>query len=403
MAVNGADSVAINIEGLASSIEKDMASNDLVMSPKCCIFKTPTILYMHNEKAYVPEAFSIGPFHHGHPNLADTEKIKKKYLHGLISLSPSPKTKLRDLIKSVNEVQIEARECYSKPIGYSPDEFVEILVIDGCFIIELFRKVVEEVLEDNDPVSTRPCMLQFLYHDLILLENQVPWMVLERLYNLTMDSNEIDSEHPEGLIKLATKYFEKTLTMFTPLPPLPQTIKDCKHIPDLIIKWTVSLIDQVEQGPNQISSRGEEGWRHMPSATSLVEAGIKFRRVESKSILDIEFKDARFTSYAILIDNLINTTKDVDILCENKIIDNWLNSQDAVPFFNKLYHNTFGNKYYYQSLSMDVNTYCQRRWPRWRTALVRNYLHTPWAIFSAMAAIILLILSLLQTVYSMKK
>lgn len=180
---------------------------------------------------------------------------------------------------------------------------------------------------------------------------------------------------------------------------------------------------------------GEEGWQHMPCATSLVEAGIKFRRVESKSILDIKFKDgvleipplpieeatetvfrnlisfeqcypdceARFTSYAVLIDNLINTAKDVDILCENKIIDNWLNPQDAVPFFNKLYHNTFCPKYYYQSLSREVNRYCQRRWPSWRAALVRNYFHTPWAIFSAMAAVILLILSLLQTVYSMKK
>ncbi len=56
MAVNGADSVAIHIEGLASSIEKDMASNDPFMSPNCCIFKTPTILYRFNEKAYVPDA-----------------------------------------------------------------------------------------------------------------------------------------------------------------------------------------------------------------------------------------------------------------------------------------------------------------------------------------------------------
>ncbi|GMY13125.1 UPF0481 protein At3g47200-like [Fagus crenata] len=513
MAANGADSVATNIEGL---IEEDMASNDPFMSPNCCIFKTPTILYLHNKKAYVPVAFSIGPFYHGRRNLADTEKIKKKYLDDLISRSP--KTKLRDLINSVNEVETEARECYSKPIGYSPVEFVKILVIDGCFIIELFRKKYSvRRREDNDPIFTMSCMVEFLYHDLILLENQVPWMVLDRLYNMTMDSDENESEEsedsknsehseqPETLIKLATNYFNISFSIFTSPPPLPhQTIKDVKHIPDLIIKWMVSSRGEVEQGPNQISCSGEveqgpnqisssgedqisssgeveqspnqisssgeeggqhvtvqvafdlnessegeegckqmpsatslveEGWKHMPSATSLVEAGVKFRRVNSKSILDIRFKDGvleipplkideltetyfrnlisfeqcypncegRFTSYAVLIDNLINTTKDVEILCENKIIDNWLNPQDAVPLFNKLYHNTYAKRYYYKTLSRDVNTYCQRRCPRWRAALVRNYFNTPWSVLSTMAAVILLILTFLQTLYTMKQ
>jgi hypothetical protein len=149
-----------------------------------------TILYRFNEKAYVSDAFSIGPFHHGHPNLTDTQKKKKKkYLYGLLSRSPSLETTFRDVINSVKEVQREAHECYSIPIGYSPDEFIKILVIDGCFIIELFRKkVYKELRENNDPIFNMACMRQFLFHDLILLENQVPWMVLERLFNMTMDS-----------------------------------------------------------------------------------------------------------------------------------------------------------------------------------------------------------------------
>jgi hypothetical protein len=208
MAVNRADSVAIDIEGLASSKKDDMVSNDPFLSPNCCIFKTPNVLYRQNEKAYVPNGFSIGPFHHNKPNLTDTEKIKKKYLHGLISRSPSPETMLKDLINSVKEVQREARECYSEPFDYSPDKFVEILVIDGCFIIELFRKMAREVpIEDNDPIFTMSCMMGFLYHDLILLENQVPWMVLERLFNMTMNSDENKPEDNEPLVNLAIDYF----------------------------------------------------------------------------------------------------------------------------------------------------------------------------------------------------
>jgi hypothetical protein len=175
----------------------------------------------------------------------------------------------------------------------------------------------------------------------------------------------------------------------------------------------------------------------MPSATSLEEAGIKFRRgTASKSILDIKFNDgvleipplliqettetvfrnlisfeqfylnceARFTSYAILVDSLINSAKDADILSKNVIIDNWLSPEDAVQFFSKLYHNTcVKDEYYSQSLTRDVSRYCQRRWPRWRAALVRNYFNTPWAILSTLAVVILLILSFLQIWYTMMK
>jgi hypothetical protein len=64
-------------EGLAPLIE-DMISYDLFMSPKCCIFKTPIILFRHNEQAYIPNAFSIGPFHHGNLNLKATKNKKLK-------------------------------------------------------------------------------------------------------------------------------------------------------------------------------------------------------------------------------------------------------------------------------------------------------------------------------------
>uniref|UniRef100_A0A2N9GS46 Uncharacterized protein n=1 Tax=Fagus sylvatica TaxID=28930 RepID=A0A2N9GS46_FAGSY len=402
---------------------------------------------------------------------------------------------LKDLINSVKEVQREARECYSEPFDYSPDKFVEILVIDGCFIIELFRKMAREVpIEDNDPIFTMSCMEGFLYHDLILLENQVPWMVLERLFNMTMDSDEYKPEDNEPLVNLAINYFVNAFSRFTPPPPMKKSMKDIKHIPDLIIKWMVSCTEEDEQIPEegcqhvssatslleaaikfirgeskmvssakQVEQIAEEGRQHvscatslleaaikftrdeskmassssdLPPATTLVEAGIRFERVESKSILDIKFKngvleipalsihedtesflrnlisfeqcypnyEGRFTSYSILLDDLINTAKGAEILLENKIIDNWLSTpEDVAQLFNKLCHNLWVKEYHYESVRMDVNRYCQRRWPRWRAALVGNYFNTPWSVLSTMAAVILLILTFLQTLYTMKQ
>lgn len=419
MAANKGGSVTINIEDIESWIE-DTMSQDIFFSPKCCIFKTPTILNRHNEKAYIPDAFSFGPLHHGQPNLKATGKIKTKYLRGLISRSTSPEIRFRDFINSIEAVEKEARECYAEPIQFSKYEFVNILVIDGCFIIELFRKYAfEDLRESDDPIFTMSCMLQFLYHDLILLENQIPWIVLDRLFSMT-----VDPFHNKPLVELANIFFYRIFSS-TP-PPIIHPIQDIKHILDLLRKMLV------------LSTGGQEHsnleWKPMPSATKLVEAGIKFRRATSKSILDIRFDDgvleipqlliqettetvfrnlvsfeqcypnceARFTSYAILLDSLINTVKDMDILCENDIIANWLNPEDATQYFNKLYHNAYVKQYYYLSLCEKVNKRCQDRWPRWRAVLVRNYFNTPWAILSTLAAVILLVLSVLQTVYSMK-
>lgn len=201
---------------------------DLFVSPNCTIFRAPTILLRLNEKAYVPNAFSIGPFHHGHTKFQAMEAIKSKYLQGLISRSPFPEEMLRNLIMSISDVEREVHECYAKPLNYSPDEFVEILV-DVCFIIELFRKDADEKLREvDDPIFNMLRMHQFLYHDLILLENQIPWMVLKRLFNLILHMTS------PTLIELAREFFADFF-LTKPASGYPP-IQGMKHVLDVFRK-----------------------------------------------------------------------------------------------------------------------------------------------------------------------
>jgi hypothetical protein len=413
------DSVTIEIKSLESSIRDAMSDDDLFMSSEACIFRTPITLKSQNEKAYIPRAFSFGPFHHGNPNLKAMEKIKATYLQGL--LSRFSETKLGDIIKSIKTVEKEARACYAEPISYSSDEFVKILVIDGCFLIELFRKFdCEQLKQKDDPVVTMACISSFLSHDLALLENQVPWIVLEQLFNVTLGHHEIHKKKP--LIQLVMEYFDHIFLSF--LPPLTvDSNQDIKHILDLLRKGLVSSI-----GEDQKESTSTE--KHIPSATYLIEAGIEFRRSgTSKSILDIKFADGvleipslliqdttetlflnlisyeqcypdcetRFTSYAVLLDNLINTTKDLEILCDKEIIRNWMDPEAVTIFFNKLYNNIAVKEFYYANLCEKVHSHCQRHWPGWRAKLVHKYFNTPWSVLSTLAAVILLILTFLQT------
>ncbi|KAF2305959.1 hypothetical protein P3X46_032651 [Hevea brasiliensis] len=419
-----AENVAINIEEIAAFLE-NVVSDDLYMSPNCCIFETPKILSRHNTKAYVPNAFAIGPLHHGQENLKRTEKIKFKYLRGLISRAQNPEKRMREFIGEIMKIEDKVRLCYAGQVTYKREEFVKMLVVDGCFLIELFRKDGGMVHRDqDDPIFNMSCLLQFLYHDLILLENQIPWLVLDCLFDMTSDDNDT-----KPLVQLAIEFFANMFSS-TPSPVDPNQLAESKHILDLLRNWLVAPIIQCKD------SLESSEWQTFPSATEIAESGIKFKKLEgATSILDIRFTNGVLeipnlliqettetifrnlisyeqcspecspiiTCYAIVLDNLINTTKDVQILCKKETIDSWLNPEDATQFFSKLYLDAYVKKFYYLGLCKEVHKYRQRRWPRWRTAYMHNYFGTAWAIASQIVAAIILILTFLQTLFSIIK
>ncbi|GMN21667.1 hypothetical protein TIFTF001_043364 [Ficus carica] len=155
----------------------------MIMIHLHCIFRIPNNLSSHNENAYVPEAFSIGPYHY--------------------AKQPHKSITLRDIANTIQSIEEEARACYAEPVDMCLDEFVKVLVLDGCFIVELFRKNAYEDLRgvnDNDPVFSTSCVLQFLYHDLILLENQIPWLVLDRLFDMTNQAYSESAEELTGFV-----------------------------------------------------------------------------------------------------------------------------------------------------------------------------------------------------------
>ncbi|KAB2628458.1 hypothetical protein D8674_033253 [Pyrus ussuriensis x Pyrus communis] len=66
-------------------------------------------------------------------------------------------------------------------------EFLHMMILDGCFLVQIVRKFVNKEQRDiNDPVFNMDCMFQYICHDLLLLENQIPWFVLQYIYELTV-------------------------------------------------------------------------------------------------------------------------------------------------------------------------------------------------------------------------
>ncbi|PON93747.1 hypothetical protein TorRG33x02_104500 [Trema orientale] len=368
--------VRIDINALATDLE-NMMHDDLPVSSRCCIFRVPNVLSRHNPKAYAPNAFSIGPFHYNNPDMKATQKIKLKYMRDLISRSPdtNPEKKLRDLTAAISEAREEARGCYRGSIGMSMDEFVKVLVLDGCFLIELFCKSsYNEFVAEDDPIFGVNCMSTFLLYDLLLLENQIPWLVLELLFDMTMSPNVA-----VPLSKLAVTTFFVSIFSIGGNIYQKEVGHGSKHILDLFRNSLIfpSSIAKQDRSLNFLTDG-----KQMPTATSLQEAGIKFKKAASttpSNILDVKFEDGVLeipqltiqdtteslfrnlicyeqclpycgeviTSYALLLDNLINTPKDMEILCKSDIIDNCMDIEDATIFLNRIVSDTYILHFYY--------------------------------------------------------
>ncbi|GMI76828.1 hypothetical protein like AT3G50120 [Hibiscus trionum] len=420
--------------GLLASLKVELRDARLSMPRSYCIFNIPSILFRHNQSSFLPNCFSIGPMHHGKNHLVAAEKIKLKYLKALLGRvvtsghgTMSEESKeieeqkvLSDLVNAVNSIEKQASACYAghdfaAELG---DEFVRTLLLDGVFVVELFRKDVEGVKEHDDPIFSMSCMMQFLHHDLILLENQIPWFVLEILFEKTRLPCETKS-----LIELALSFFANT---FTSHPPLiqPSRFKDqnIKHILDLL-RLSLVLPSQ------EIKKNTAAGWQPIRSVTRLKEAGVKFKKGAAESVLDIKFTNGCleipslliqettetifrnliayeqcwthcppiFTCYAKLLDNLIDTNNDMEILCKSEIFDNWLSLDDSTQFFNNLYNDTYVKEFYYSELSDKLDGHCRRWWPQWRAYYVHNYFTKPWAIAAQIYAVIMLVLTVWQT------
>ncbi|CAL0310506.1 unnamed protein product [Lupinus luteus] len=221
----------IDTERLAASMYDKINNGPIILSKGACrfsysIFMVPQVLKDANPEAYQPEVVSIGPYHHGHNRLKMIEEVKWHYLRSLLSRT---KTSLEYLLKAMVSLESKARECYSKTITLSTRDFIEMMVLDGCFLIELFRKVAGLVsFEEDDPLVTMAGILPFLCSDFLLLENQIPFFILERLFELP----EVLGEDLT-LSSIAIKFFNNSMCM-------PKDILDQKsswvgnHLLDLV-------------------------------------------------------------------------------------------------------------------------------------------------------------------------
>ncbi|KAI3706466.1 hypothetical protein L6452_24230 [Arctium lappa] len=457
-----------------------------------CIFRVPQSLLQINKEAYQPQIVSIGPYHHG-KDLPMIEKHKWRYLYRLqkrmLSKTDEP---LKLLLYRIMSMEKRIRESYSESILYSSEDLAKMMLLDGVFLIVLFLKFRKRYLQ-KDPIFKMVWVLPFLMRDFLMIENQIPFFVLEDLFyasrtkddSLTLQTlileffnygalrpKKVLSKYVDLKGKHLLDFFRKSFLVkkrYASIGNGPyRQFSECaclkrKHFLNLFLKRdlketvespryetpdddnsvvSISTEDYDETPVSFALTRKKEtsdddtSFERIQPATKLVVAGLKFKKNhEAKSFLDIKFQNGvlsiphinlddfythfilngiifeqcysncskDITTYIVFLGCLINTSMDVGLLSDSKIIHNYLGTdKELVKFFNNV------GKYvafdiddnYLKNVFREINEYCDNGWHVGWAGFKHTYFDSPWTFISAFAAFVLLCLAGLQTFYT---
>ena len=435
----------MKMSGISQVVTEDISSTAIKIS------RVPSRLRDQDPEAYEPKIVSIGPFHRNKDKLFLMEEEKLDHIRKTVEELDN---KLDSLVDSVYRRLDEARNYYSENIGLLDSEFAEMLVVDGCFIICILWRPPQFLSAED---------FSLLLQDLILPENQIPFFVLEALFQLLIPASKCPSL--VSLVPNIVTFHIAQLISFTlkiaPRPaevPKTQNVRHLQHLVYLaffsrpantrtkpIPHWQRMIFSLksvfCERRPSRDAARDDDypdRFRHeRHCATELVEAGLKFKRKKTsawKLDLSISFEDGTleisplfvsdstnaklrnliafeqcskvhsfFTSYCVFLNNLIETPNDVAVLRRSEILgSNVFSDAEIAKMISGLCKNLnwTEDRGCNREVYKDLNVFSKLPHHRWRANLVQTYFSNPWKTMSVIAAALLLILTGVATCFT---
>ncbi|KAJ0084539.1 hypothetical protein Patl1_29647 [Pistacia atlantica] len=327
----------------------------------------------------------------------------------------------------------------SKQMERSNDDAVTDIKVEGPdSVLEASENIeridddaVIDIIEVEDPGSELEASEQMERRDEdAVIDVGDPYLELE-----TYLMNELESLHPlsekctihcvqENVRRLDEKAYTPRIVSIGPIHHGKLELKAMEEYKRRYLQQFLERTNQLKEKPEILTT---------PTVKELYQAGVKFKLGLSKNLFDIRFHNGileipRFTvvsslenvwknllafehsqcdddllnDYIIIMNYLVNTPKDVDILVQHQIIQNPVGDCELV---SSLLHRlnqrpVFSSRFLYSSLVEELNEYCRRPSHRWKATLKQDYFKTPWTTVSVIAATILLILTVIQTICS---
>ncbi|XXG60599.1 hypothetical protein AAC387_Pa04g2464 [Persea americana] len=438
-------------EFISNRLKKQREEYQCADNIQVSIQRVPDGLRQGKNNVYEPRIISIGTYHRGNRRLQKMEKNKFPIIEEI--LSQNSHLCLKDLIIKLMPLEKQVRRCYSdKYKKLKRNEFVEMMLLDSCFILYLLAS-----LKTEDKTLISPLVSPLIYYDLLLLENQLPFFLLEYVYDIINTGEQSPSlfrilynfhrrvTHEEIYIdenifldkKLRVHHLLQFYHWVNVSPLIRRPLQEPKNgFCKTVLKW-LKKSRPSDDMPTKKSDEAEEGGIMIPNATELVAVGIKFKKNTANGVLEVKFKNGileipplliddgalslfqnlivleqcmdlhltdipQFRVYFKFMDHIINTDSDVKLLLKNNIIEHTYGSEKEVAhLFNRLTRGATVNPNNYLSvLYKDVNRYCKRKRHIWWAIFLRRHCSNPWTILSLVGVLILLAFAFIQSSFS---
>ncbi|KAJ4835947.1 hypothetical protein Tsubulata_047895 [Turnera subulata] len=407
------------------SVQAELA--ELAPPSNWSISRVPFTLRVVKPEAYTPHIISIGPLHHGAKNLQSMEFHKLHYMFSLLRRNPNAFDTLDACGTAIEGLDRQVRACYSESIKFTRHDLARILLVDGCFVLELFLRFSQANLRlKDDPVFNTSWIISTLQRDLALLENQIPFFVLQWLFDVAVMKTDIAQE-VSNLPELALAFFKSTLY---------RSQESVQSISRSQFIHLLGLIHDSYLPPAQIQERHAISTQpFVYSASSLSEFGIHFQRDTTQSQFVLRFErgvlkippllihestDSIFrnliafeqifhgssqfvTSYFVFMAYLVSTDSDTELLEHKGIIENHMGGWENASFlFNEMSKQVVLEDFQLAPLCRELNQYNRTRWNEYETTLKRVYFRTPWTMVGLIASYALLVLIMVDVVYTIR-
>nr|GMD77632.1 UPF0481 protein At3g47200-like [Ipomoea batatas] len=447
----------IEIQVGVGGSEEDSA---ILMVPEQSIKKIqriPSFLRSQNGSSndYDPKVVSLGPYHHGKPELQLLERFKHKVLEEFIS---GGERDLNFYRNKVLEVVGAARRCYAggSTDEFGDSEFVEMMLLDACFLLyfllsgerhlNVFKYCRAYLFEH---IGYSGCF--FIQHDTFLFENQVPLWIVDFLFTTRYGNTvgiswnqllvkycqrnlfgvvdkEEEEQHGKPLHILESFHMQMVCESHTTQMVLPSThsagcwpkiMPTKKKCTMTLQKETFenfgyvfrSVMDLKSKGIHfapsdniysvmsiQFESNYMNGKLRLPIWCATTLTKVFFINMIAYEMCSNRCTQLEVISYVNFMKSLIVCIEDVKELREKRIIQNTLgDDMEVVQLFKGLKTYGVDNSDIFREVKLKIQEHYDSKAKTWMAELLYTYLKSPWSIIALFAACVLLILTSAQT------
>lgn len=325
-----------------------------------------------------------------------------------------------------------------------------VLVKQGMDDSDTTSSVISPVfLEDNfllGPLDDDNfAMVNILRNDLMLIENQIPYVILQQLFDIIPSSDKPSSEMSSKKLQDYIFLLFNSVSMFN-YEIIKYNIKNM----DGEYYHLLDMLYQVSGYPKKLpTSYSNRVWGFTRCAKELFTSGFRIVCGNRRSIADIKFKKGEIsipqvtldkscdtvlrnlialehtgtgrhtvTSYVKLMSTLIRSKEDAYLLEWIGIIKKSNEIEDVSEFFKSLCRGVDYVEFYFADVCQKVEDYQVPVWS-WRRAkgyliikyvewkksieyLNRDYFHDRWSFIAFLAASLVILLTFLQTFYTIR-